>query len=212
MWTIVGGTFLIMLLCQFWVWQVSSGHLFHRVEDLPSAYTVMVLGARVHPSGPSIILRDRLDKALEAYRRGKAKRFLLTGDHGQKEYDEVNAMMDYLVKKGVPSSDIFLDHAGFDTYNSMARAKQIFEVDSLVVVTQEFHLARSVFIARSKGLHAVGLVADKNPYKTIYYLWFRESLARVKASMEVLFQQSPVYLGEKIPITGDSQKSYDQKR
>ncbi|MES1181178.1 MAG: ElyC/SanA/YdcF family protein, partial [Flavobacterium sp.] len=107
------------------------------------------------------------------------------------------------------TEDLFLDHAGFDTYNSMVRAKEIFNVKDAVVVTQAFHLSRAVYIARSKGLEATGIASDKHTYRSIGYLKFRESIANVKAFLEVTTNKAPHFLGESIPITGDSKLSYD---
>jgi SanA protein len=192
------------------VYAQSRHYCFSEAKDVPASYTAIVLGAMVYQTGkPSFILQDRLDVAYELYRSGKIKRFLLTGDHGQKGYDEVNTMKKYLLEKGVDTRDIFLDHAGFDTYNSMVRAKEIFEVNDAVVVTQDFHLNRAVYLARANGLNACGIASDRREYRTINYLRFRELSARVKAFAEVIFGKDPVFLGTAIPITGDSKLSYD---
>ena len=182
----------------------------YSTDSIPFRYTGMVLGAHVGRDGtPSLVLADRLNTALTLYRKGKFKRFLLTGDHGRKTYDEVNNMKRYLKEQGVPECDIFLDHAGFDTYNSMVRAKEVFQVQDVIVITQKFHLSRALYIAHKKGLNAVGCDAgmtDTSPLKT---LEFRESLANLKAFWEVLINKKPKFLGPKIPITGDSKLSYD---
>lgn len=176
----------------------------------PSAYVAIVLGARVYPSGRlSPMLEDRIQTALELYQRGKVKRILVSGDHGRVEYDEVNAMKDYLLAAGVPASDIFLDHAGFDTYDSLYRAKHIFQVNSAIVVTQEFHLPRAVYIARSIGLDAVGMAADKRPYASIRYNKLREWPSRFKAFLNIVLHVKPQYLGEVLPIIGDASVSWD---
>jgi SanA protein len=178
---------------------------------VPACYTVLVLGANVHSDGtPSQVLADRLDVAEELYKQGKVKKILLTGDHGRKNYDEVNHMRYYLISKNIPDSVIFTDHAGFDTYNSMCRAKEIFGVDSVIIVTQKFHLNRAVYIANAKKLHAYGLTADRHKYPALTYLKFREMFANVKAFFEVLFNTAPVYGGEKIPINGLSYPSHDR--
>lgn len=189
-----------------------KNRIYSSPQEIPPAYTALVLGAHVSKEGtPSSFLKDRLDMALELYKRGKIKRFLLSGDHGTKIYDEVNNMRYYLLEKGVDTRDIFLDHAGFDTYNSIVRAKEIFEVKEMIIVTQEFHLARALYIAQHKGLQAYGIMADKENYGSLKYLQFRERIARLKAFWEVLINKSPHFLGEKIPITGDSRSSYDRK-
>ncbi len=178
--------------------------------DKPSCYTAIILGASVHKNGNlSSILLDRVNSALDLYKAGRVKRFLLSGDHGQTDYDEVNTMKNYLIKEGVDSSDIFLDHAGFDTYSSMVRAKEIFKVDSLYIVTQQYHLYRAVYIARKIGLNAYGYVADKRKYNAIMKYTLREWLANVKSWIWVKTNHQPIYLGDSISITGESKKSWD---
>jgi SanA protein len=188
----------------------SKGYIYSDPDQIPGSYTALVLGASVYSSGrPSTILADRLDKAIELYEHKKIKRFLLSGDHAKPHYDEVNNMKNYLIEQGIPDSIIFMDHAGFDTYNSMVRAKDIFEVDSLIVVTQQFHLPRAIYIARQKGLHVNGYTADKRSYTSMPYLYFRESFADIKAFFDVLFDTNPVFEGEQIPIRGDCKLSWD---
>jgi SanA protein len=185
-------------------------YMYTQPDLIPQSHTALVPGASVFSSGrPSTILADRLDKAIELYEHKKVKRFLLSGDHAQVNYDEVNSMKSYMVAHGVPDSLIFTDHAGFDTYNSLVRAQDIFGVDSLIVVTQEFHLPRALYIARHKDLVVNGYRADKRPYAKMPYLLFRESFANIKAFFEVLFDVHPVFEGEKIPIRGPVKASWD---
>ena len=205
---LVGLIFLLGL--NLYIHLTTNSFITDDQKNLSPSYTALVLGAKVYESGrPSAVLRDRLDRAYELYRTGKVKRFLLSGDHGQKDYDEVNHMRIYLREKGVPSKDIFMDHAGFDTYNSVVRARDIFEVEDVIIVTQDFHLPRAVFIAHQKGLNAHGFIADKRTYPRMKYLRLREGLASVKAAMEILVNRAPRFGGDKIPITGNSQLSYD---
>jgi len=188
----------------------AGSFIYDNTKEVPGGYTALVLGALVHDDGaPSQILEDRLLTALDLYHEGKIARFLLSGDHGRVTYDEVNHMKEYLLKQGVDTADIFLDHAGFDTYNSVVRAHEIFEVNDMVIVTQEFHLSRAVYIARKKGLNATGVIADRHSYPAMVRFKVRESMAMVKAFFEVLINRDPVFMGEKIPITGDSRLSYD---
>ena len=179
--------------------------------EVSSAQAALVLGAYVFPDGrPSTMVEDRLLAAFELYQAGKVKKILLSGDHGTVEYDEVNAMRRFLEEKGVPAADIFLDHAGFDTYDSMYRARDVFQVRSAVVVTQGFHLPRAVWLARRMGLDAEGVVADRWVYAGARYYEAREVLARVKAFMEWAVRRKPVFLGPVIPITGDGRVTHDQ--
>lgn len=181
--------------------------------EVRPAQAALVLGAYVFPDGrPSTMVEDRLLAAFELYRSGKVKKILLSGDHGTVAYDEVNAMRRFLEEKGVPAEEIFLDHAGFDTYDSMYRARDVFQVRSVVVVTQGFHLPRALWLARRMGLDAEGLVADRWVYDGARYYEAREMLARVKAFMEWAVQRKPVFLGPVIPITGDGRATHDQPR
>jgi SanA protein len=207
---ILASIFLVVLIVNVFIIWKSSRFIYKNANDVPSSYTALVLGALVSKSGYlSDFLQDRMDMALELYRAKKIKRFLLSGDHGHVDYDEVNNMKNYLIDKGVDTKDIFLDHAGFDTYNSMVRAKEIFEINDVIIVTQKFHLSRAVYIARCKGLNAYGMIADKRNYTSIKRLKLREVLANIKAFGEILFNREPKFLGDKIPITGDSKLSYD---
>lgn len=165
---------------------------------------ILVLGARVWDNGsPSGVLEDRLDTGISAYQAGVSDRLLMSGDHGQDDYDEVNAMKDYALEQGIPSENIFMDHAGFSTYESVYRARDIFQVKTVLIVTQEYHLYRALYIARALGLNAYGVAADRSVYSGIVGFEAREILARVKDFFYTLIQPLPTYLGDVIPITGD---------
>lgn len=164
---------------------------------------IMVLGASVHPDGtPSPMLEDRLETGIELYNRGVAPKLLLTGDNGQIEYNEVEAMKNYAVNAGVPEEDIFLDHAGFSTYDSVYRASYVFGVESMVVVTQEYHLYRTLHGCKKMGIEAVGIGADQEVYAGQEYREIREVLARVKDFVMWLIKPEATFLGEAIPISG----------
>jgi len=193
-----------------YVSRIATPAIYADFSTIPPAYTALILGAKVHGGGRlSHMLEDRVLTGLELYRLGKVKKLLLSGDHGQQAYDEVNAMRDYLLKQGVPAQDIFMDHAGFDTYSSMYRARDVFQVRDVIVVTQAFHLPRAVFLARSLGLEASGLAADRRTYTQVSRLKaaVREPLARVKSFAEALLRVKPKYLGDAIPITGDGRQT-----
>ncbi|HEQ72039.1 MAG TPA: hypothetical protein ENN69_06080 [Spirochaetia bacterium] len=189
----------------------STADRIRTVSTLKPAQTVLLLGARVYADGRvSHIVRDRITTAVAVYQAGKAEKILVSGDHGTREYDEVNTIKTQLVQAGVPEQDIFMDHAGFSTYESVHRARSIFQVESLIVVTQEFHLPRALFIAAQFGIPAQGVIADRRRYRDAAYYAFREFLARVQDFFEaVVFRPDPTYLGEPIPITGDGQQTQD---
>lgn len=181
--------------------------------QVEAAQAAIVLGALVYPDGRvSPMVADRLEAAYALYQGGKVQKILITGDHGRIDYDEVNTMRRYLEEKGVPSSDIFMDHAGFDTYDSMYRARAVFQVRSAVIVTQRFHLPRAVYIARQLGLDAQGVEADRFIYADNARYELREMAARLKAFGEVTLRRKPVFLGPVIPISGDGRATHDQLR
>ncbi len=171
---------------------------------------ILVLGAGIRPDGtPSFMLRHRLDKGIELYEAGVAPKLLLSGDNGQERYDEVNAMKGYVLAQGVPAEDIFLDHAGFSTYDSIYRAKAVFAVEEAVVVTQNYHLYRALYIARRLGLQAVGVSAEGSHYSGQWGRDVREFLAKNKDFVMCFIKPEPKYLGEVIPISGDGRLSHD---
>jgi len=157
------------------------------------------------------MLADRVETAVELYVQGKVKKILMTGDHGWDSYDEVNSMRKYARSRGIPDTDIFMDHAGFCTYDSMFRAREVFQVDSAVIVTQNFHLPRAVYIARELGIPAVGLSADRHIYAGAGAYAWREIPARVKAFAQVIFDDKPRFLGPVISISGDGRSTHDLK-
>ena len=175
--------------------------------DAPHAQCAIVLGARVFSDGtPYAMLADRLEIAIQLYKLGKVDKLLLSGDHGTATYDEVNVMLKYVVERGVPEEDVFTDHAGFDTYDTMYRARDVFMVKSAIVVTQGYHLSRAVYTARALGLEAFGVSADLRPYLHPLRNQAREILARVNAVLQLhITHPEPKYLGPQIPITGDGQ-------
>lgn len=172
------------------------------------ADTILVLGARVLESGePSGILEDRLATGVAVYETGASDRLLMSGDHGQEDYDEVNAMKTYAVEAGIPSDRIFMDHAGFSTYESIYRARDIFQVKTVVIVTQRYHLYRALYIANRMGLTAYGVASDLHTYTGMPYFVARELLARVKDFFYTLSMPLPTYLGAAIPISGDGNQT-----
>lgn len=177
--------------------------------SIHKADCILVLGAAVRPNGePSPMLKERLDKGIELYFSGKAKKLLLSGDNGQVNYNEVKAMYKYVHGRGVAPKDIFLDHAGFSTYDSMYRARDVFNAKKIIIVTQKYHLYRAVYIAKELGLDVEGAKADKQRYIGQSGRDFREILARDKDFLKCITKPKPKYLGEVIDIKGDGNKSH----
>ncbi len=192
------------------VWRGGRGDVTADPVRVPHAQAALVLGAQVLPSGrPSDMLADRVKAAEDLYRAGRVDKLLLSGDHSRVNYDEVGTMRTMMLADGIPAADIFTDHAGFDTWDSAQRAKRVFDVDSAVVVTQGFHMARALYEARHAGLEATGFIADRRNYgRVMPRLKAREALARVKAFGDVLTGANPKFLGAEIPISGDGRKSW----
>ncbi|HBV87813.1 MAG TPA: hypothetical protein DEF42_14425 [Desulfosporosinus sp.] len=182
-------------------------------SDIPKADAILVLGAYVFPSGTvSTMLNDRLTVGYELYEQGKAPKLLVSGDHGRKDYDEVNSMKNFLKNKGVPSENVFMDHAGFSTYESMYRARDIFQTQTLIIVTQEYHLKRAVFVARELGIDAYGVASDKRDYgQAMTYYNLREIAARNKDFFWAkIIKPEPTFLGESIPVFGNGKVTDDK--
>lgn len=187
----------------------TEASIHKNTATLNPAFTAIVLGASVRSNGTlSTVLKDRVNSAIELYQSGIVKRILVSGDNSTKHYNEPIAMKDYLIAKGIPAEHIFMDFAGFDTFDTMYRAKAIFEIENAIIVTQEFHLPRALFIAKKLNLNCAGYIADQHQYPTIMYNKAREALANVKAYLNIHFSAKPKFLGEKIPITGPPQHSF----
>lgn len=202
------GFFLLALILLFSVSIIYStkGYIYEDITQVPQADAALVLGAAILKNGElSPVLRDRANKAIELYNAGKVKKIIASGDNSTVTYNEVQPIRKYLLRYNIPESDIFMDYAGFDTYSSIYRAQNIFLVQSLIVVSQSFHLPRAVYIARHLDIDAYGMSADDGRYKLINY--FREVLADTKAVIDIAFDRKPKYLGRQIPITEDGRKT-----
>ena len=170
---------------------------------------ILVLGAAVKPDGtPSAMLEDRLAVGVALYKDGAADKLLLSGDNGSVEYNEVKAMKNYALAHGVAAKDIYLDHAGFSTYESMYRAQAIFGVERVIIVTQTYHEYRAIYDAQRLGMQAAGVSADQQRYSGQTGRDLREVMARIKDFFKCIAEPLPTYLGEKIPIDGDGRQTW----
>ncbi len=171
---------------------------------------ILILGAGIWENNkPSSMLQDRLLQGIELYELRASTKLLMSGDHGSKDYDEVNVMKDFAIERGVPSENIFMDHAGFSTYESMYRARDVFKVKKIIIVTQGYHLYRALYDAQGLGLEAYGVAADPREYAGQNYREFREAVARVKDFLYVIIKPEPKYLGDEMPITGNGDSTND---
>ncbi len=178
--------------------------------DAQGADCILVLGCGLRSGKPSPMLADRLDRAIELYEQGVSGKILVSGDHGQADYDEVNVMKNYCVENGVPSEDVFMDHAGFSTYDSMYRAQTVFRVERCVVVTQQYHLYRAVYIGQSLGIETWGVPARQVRYSGQLYRDLREVIARDKDLIKTLFRPASQFGGEAIPVSGNGNVTNDK--
>lgn len=171
---------------------------------------ILILGAKVKTDNtPSSLLKDRLSRGIELYNLGASDRLLMSGDHSKVNYDEVNIMKQFAIDTGIISQNIFMDHAGFSTYESLYRARDVFMAKKIIIVTQEYHLYRALYIAEKLGFEAYGVAADPNNYGGQSYREMREILARTKDFFYVMAKPKPTYLGEAIPVAGNGDLTND---
>lgn len=171
----------------------------------PEADCILVLGCGVYSDGtPTPMLADRLTRGVELYEAGWADKLLMSGDNRSQYYNELATMCQVALDKGVPREDIVLDYAGLSTYDSLYRARDIFGVKKLIIVTQEYHLYRALYLARALGLEAWGVAADGQNYRGQTMRDLREIVARDKDFFWAILQPEPTYLGDPEPLTGNS--------
>lgn len=195
-----------------WITSYARPYLFQQTADAPRREVAIVLGARVYGDGtPSPVLEDRLATALDLYRDEKVAKILVSGEHLSRDYDEVGAMWRWLEERGADARDVFLDHAGLRTLDTMERARLVFGVRSATVCTQRFHLARAVFLARRAGMDAVGVVADRRIYQRARRDRLREYFARSVSFFDsYVFHTGARHEGGQVPIDGDGRATHDQ--
>ncbi len=178
-------------------------------SNLSDVDCIIILGAGIWGDKPSPMLEDRLQEGIKLYQNNVSDKIIMSGDHGKKEYDEVNIMKNYVVERGIPSENIFMDHAGFSTYESIYRAKEIFQAKKIVIVTQKYHLYRALYIANRLGIEAYGVGSDPRQYVGATNREIREILARNKDFIKCIFKPKPTYLGDTIPVNGNGDVTND---
>ncbi|MFA5211106.1 MAG: ElyC/SanA/YdcF family protein [Patescibacteria group bacterium] len=199
---------LMILITVFWFIQMKvdnfQDNIIYNIENVPTSSVALVFGASVFRNGTlSGVLEDRVETAVELYKNDKVKKILMTGDNGSSKYNEVVPMKDYAISKGVNPEDIILDYAGFDTYDSCYRAKEIFDLNNyeVIAVSQKFHLNRITYICENLGVKVYPLIADRHKYVDIDKMIWREIFAKIKAFFEIEFLHlKPKYLGEKVNV------------
>ncbi len=206
-WLLMAAIVLLIALTFPFAWRAwverTYAAAIYTLEEAPSARVALVLGARVYPDGRlSPMLADRVDTAVALYKAGKVEKLLVSGDNSLEDYNEPGAMMAYAIRQGVPAEDIQPDYGGRRTYDSCYRARYIFQVEEAIIVTQEFHLPRALFLCKSLGIAATGVVADRRQYHPRSIAWSeaRETPATFAALLDILRRSPPPVLGDPIPI------------
>ena len=172
---------------------------------------ILILGAGVYSNGsPSPMLQDRMLQGIKLYENGASKKLLMSGDHGTVQYDEVNVMKQFAIDMGIPSQDVFMDHAGFSTYESIYRARDIFQAKKIIIITQDYHLYRALYISKELGLDAYGVAANLGTYGGQRSRDLREVLARAKDFTYCLIKPKPTFLGDAIPVSGNGDLTNDK--
>ena len=196
---------LIVLGINFYVKTSTKDQIIENGDysNLKDIDCIIILGAGIWGNSPSPMLQDRLLQGIDLYESNVSSKIIMSGDHGREEYDEVNVMKKYAIDNGVPSEDIFMDHAGFSTYESIYRAKEIFGADKIIIVTQAYHLYRALYIADKLGVEAYGVAAAGDDYVGQANRDTREVLARNKDFVKCIFKPKPTYLGDAIDIRGN---------
>ena len=200
---------IVVFGINFYVKASTKNRIISDFSKIPQVDCILILGAGIDGDKPSWMLEDRLKAGIELYDNNISRKIVMSGDHGRKEYDEVNIMKNYAMELDIPSSDIFMDHAGFSTYESMYRLKHIFGAKSVVIVSQKYHLYRSIYIARALGLDAYGYAAEDIKYVGDTYRNLREVLARDKDFFKSIYKPKSTYLGEAIDLNGSGDVTND---
>ena len=204
---------IMMLSINFYVVNKTKSKIVteKQAKELENVDCILVLGAGIWGDKPSPMLEDRLLQGITLYNNQTSSKIIMSGDHGKEEYDEVNVMKDFAIEKGVKSEDIFMDYAGFSTYDSVYRAKEIFKAQKIIIVTQKYHLHRALYVAEKLGIEAYGVASDPREYRGQVVRELREVLARDKDFFKCIIKPEPTYLGDTIPVSGNGDATNDKK-
>lgn len=196
----VGFPMMILFWANYRIESMSEPYVTSSIEDLPKDIDVAIVPGTIKKLKSGFVnqyFQKRIDAAADLYKSGRIKHFLVSGDHSRKNYNESNDMRESLIEAGIPDSIITMDYAGFDTYDSMIRAKEVFGQDKYIIVSQEFQNERAVYIARNFDIEAWGYNAGEVTYAGGIKTKTREFFARGKAYVEVFFGVKPTFLGKK---------------
>ncbi|MCB1279201.1 ElyC/SanA/YdcF family protein [Prosthecobacter sp.] len=189
--------------CEAWISHTSAGRCFDHAEEVPDAPVAVVLGTspRMLDGRANLFFLPRMEAATALFKSGKVKALIVSGDNGTRGYDEPTEMKRVLVQMGVPESQIVCDYAGFRTLDSVVRAKKVFGQSRVIFVSQRFHNARAIYLAKAFGMEAWGLNAADVPVTLSVKTFLREKLACVKAMLDInVLGTQPRFLGEKVAV------------
>ena len=189
---------------------LSTKNMIKESNMIKNADCIIILGAGLRDNKPSPMLEDRLLKGIESYNNGLSSKIIMSGDHTKKDHDEVNIMKEYAINNNIPSKDIYMDHAGISTYDSIYRAKYVFKAKKIIIVTQKYHLYRALYIANKLNIEASGIKTDYKKYKGDTYRELREIIARNKDFIKCIFKPKSKYTGNTISLNGNGDITNDK--
>lgn len=203
---------VLVLGINYYIKSKTNSLIFYSEIEIPTNNVGIIFGAGINGDKPSKYLKDRLDAGIKLFKAKKINKILLSGDNGSDAHDELTVMKIYCFKNGIDTTKIYVDYAGFDTYSTMFRAKNIFKIDKAVLITQEYHLNRAIYIGNNLGIESIGFSANQGEYRNYNYVRFREYFSICKSVIDVIRNRDPHFLGTEININGVSNYSKDDKR
>lgn len=202
----------ILILVNYFVKNDTKKAIFYDVKSTPYTEVGIVFGAGINGNKPGKYLKDRLDTGILLYKSNVISKILLSGDNGNEQHDELTVMKKYCFDNGVDTTKIYIDYAGFDTYSTMYRANTIFKVKSAILISQEYHLNRGIYIGNKLGIKSIGYSANQGKYPGYSYVCFREYFSVLKSVIDVARGREPYFSGNQININGQSNYSKNDKR
>ncbi|MCZ4243253.1 SanA/YdcF family protein [Pedobacter punctiformis] len=206
---IAGIVFVVTV--NYYVKSKTNPSIYSNEKELPKSNVAIIFGAGINNNKPGKYLQDRLDAGIKLYKENKVQKLLLSGDNGNDEHDELTVMKTYCYEHGVDTTKIYVDYAGFDSYSTMYRAKNLFKVDTAILVSQKYHLNRAVYIGDQLGIKSYGFVANRGIYGGYNYVRFREYFAIAKSALDVARNRNPHFMGAIIDINGPSNYTKDEQ-
>ncbi|MFH0818597.1 MAG: ElyC/SanA/YdcF family protein [Patescibacteria group bacterium] len=195
-------TLMLVIICDLIIDYQTQNSLFDNIENIESKKIGLSLGTSKYVSDgrQNLFYIYRLNAAEELYKNNKIKFILISGDNSVSNYNEPQTMKDDLISRGVPEERIYLDYAGFDTWDSIIRSNKVFLENDIIIISQKFHNQRAVYIAQQNNIEAIGFNAQEVPVRISPRVWLRERLARVKVFWNIIINKQPKFLGETINI------------